>query len=243
MDIAESVIKLLFPDRCIICGDVTENNALKICKSCKELVRFTKDTECCRICSVPVEKGETLCTCCKTHRRYFVKNASAVVYEGAVRNTILRFKFEEKPFYYRGLAELIAAAVCERFKGVRFDMIAAVPLHKDRLKERGYNQAGLMAKYLSKKFSLPFADKELVKIRHTAAQSTLASADERFKNVKGAFAAAKREVFKGKTVLLTDDIFTTGATLNEVSKVIMNSGAKCVYTATAAAVAEKRVGI
>ena len=112
----------------------------------------------------------------------------------------------------------------------KFDLIVPVPMHRSSRRERGYNQAELIAKELSRTFSVPVAAKCVIKRRKTAAQKEL-NRLQRQSNLKGAFEVTDTETIKGKNVLLVDDVCTTGSTLAELTAVLLNSGAKSVYCA------------
>jgi ComF family protein len=111
------------------------------------------------------------------------------------------------------------------------DVVTAVPLHRVRRRERGYNQSDLIAKALASRMGKPFTDKALVRTCYTTSQ-TLLDRRERRKNLIGAFKAAKKGI-KGRSFLLVDDVFTTGTTVNEASKVLLNEGARDVFVMTA----------
>lgn len=105
------------------------------------------------------------------------------------------------------------------------DYLTFVPLHRARLKEREFNQSQLLALKLSRHFKVPLLDNLLKRVRPTPSQTNL-SKEERFKSLRGAFAARENEQIKGKTILLVDDVFTTGATFNECAKVLRQAGVK-----------------
>lgn len=113
------------------------------------------------------------------------------------------------------------------------DLIVPVPLHRSRKAERGYNQAELLAKYLSSKLGIPLNSRNLIRTKATKIQNKL-SRHEREQNLKDAFIIRQSNVFKDKRILLVDDIFTTGATVNECSRILMECGVKEVYVITIA---------
>jgi competence protein ComFC len=113
------------------------------------------------------------------------------------------------------------------------DVMVPVPLHIRRLRERGFNQALLLVKELSKRAGIPYQERVLRKIKDTPVQITLKKR-ERSKNLKGAFQVQDQEAIKGKTVVLVDDVYTTGATVNECSRALLAAGAKQVAVLTVA---------
>jgi len=139
------------------------------------------------------------------------------------------FKYEGKVKLGRFLSDLII----DRCLPPQFDIIVPVPLHSKRLKERGFNQSFLLAHQINKKLSLPVIADDLQRIKWTRPQVEL-DWRERASNVKGAFTLIDNEEIKGKEVLLIDDVYTTGSTVNECARVLKKAGAKKVYVATVA---------
>lgn len=226
-----NLLKLLFPERCILCGQVTKEGA--VCKQCADKLVFCRDIRICKKCSRPISEEQLLCEFCASTPRSFTACFAPVVYTGELRRSILKYKFYQHPEYHRGYAKLIFSHLLSLGVLPHFDLVVAAPLSKERMKERGYNQAQLIAKELARLMGLPFAKNCVRKIQHTAAQSTL-SHQERLKNVSNAFSVVNAEAVCGKTVLLTDDILTTGSTADEVAKQLLKAGAKQVYVAVVA---------
>lgn len=123
---------------------------------------------------------------------------------------------------------------CQEFLNEwRVDLIVPVPLHPRRLRWRGFNQSLLLAKQVSRRYEVPMDPFVLYRKRETAPQTQLAE-DERRRNVRGAFATGPEKPLKGKSLLLVDDVYTSGATVNECSRVLLHAGAKEVYVLTLA---------
>lgn len=233
MNILSKLLNLVFPLRCLGCDDVLDDEkGYLFCDECLKTCEFFRFKSRCRICSAPAEDGN-LCAYCRTHERNFIKNISCARYSGAIKEAVKRFKFDKRGDLYRGLGEILADEISDS-KLSAIDIITAVPLHKNRLKERGFNQSELLAKYVSKELAVAYAPKALIKVKDVPPQSSLKTPAERKKNVSGAFAVNDAEIIKGKNILLIDDVFTTGATLSEISRVLIKNGAKTVYTATVA---------
>lgn len=220
-----------FPDRCILCGQPLSGGA--VCEHCVDKLTLCRDIHICKKCSRPIDENQLFCTNCAVTPHYFTICFAAAVYEGEMRRSILKYKFYHHPEYYRGYARLIYAHLLSFDMLPHFDMIAAAPLSDARQKERGYNQAELIGKELARLMNLPFCKNCVRKIRHTNAQSTL-SYRERRKNLENTFRAERTETICGKTVLLVDDVFTTGTTADEITKQLLKSGAKQVYVAVVA---------
>ena len=130
------------------------------------------------------------------------------------------------------LGELLLEA-CEDLRDDGIDLLIPVPLHPRRLRERGFNQSLLLARHLSRRLGLPCEAEVLVKVKDTPSQTSLSPA-ERQRAVRGAFEVMKGERIREKRVLLVDDVFTTGATVNEASRVLLRAGAEEVLVITLA---------
>lgn len=208
------LLDLLFPPRCVFCGCIVAPGT-KICNSCAHTV-------------VPAE------TVRRMNLPAVGKNIPCAVlypYTGSVRESILRFKFEGEKWNADYYAERLAAQILEQFKGNAFDMITSVPLSGKRKKERGYNQSELIARRISERLRVPYAEC-LSKTADNAEQHRLRR-NERKSNVKGAYQALGAEI-RGQRILMIDDIMTTGATLSECATVLFKAGAESVFCAVVA---------
>ena len=214
------VMNILFPSKCMFCGKTLPSDAKEdflVCDKCVNQLPFRSKEE---------ERPDA----------YFPldRNESVFIYESRVKDAIHRFKFNGKKFYAKTFARFMFILISNRYIPSDIDCIFPVPLGPKRLLERGYNQAGELAFYISKQSQIPVCDKCLLRVKESVSQTALTSR-ERQKNIEGAFAANPDFDVRGKTVLLTDDVFTTGATLRECAKMLKEAGAKTVYSVTIAA--------
>jgi ComF family protein len=153
--------------------------------------------------------------------------------EDPLRRVVHSFKYGRKVSLGKPLGRLMARG-CEEFVNeCRVDLIIPVPLHSKRLRWRGFNQSALLARQVSRAYGLPMEPFVLMRDKETLPQTQL-SEEERRKNVRGAFSVRAAGALKGKTLLLVDDVYTSGATLNECSRVLMRAGADKVYILTLA---------
>ena len=200
-----------------------------ICDTCRdELPEIGKQ---CKVCSYPLDivYGEEFCHECRSRGRKFTVCTCGYKYKDGIRNTILGLKFKNRIDYSATMARIMIGQLAKRYDAeYPFDLITAVPLSRIRLKERKYNQAELVAKEISQILKIPRNFKILSKPREKVRQSRL-SAKQRRQSIKGCFEAINVETFKNKKVLLVDDVMTTGATLDETSKVLLKSGALEVH--------------
>ena len=205
----ENVSIFLFPQNCIICG---KRNEEWLCENCSnKLIKLEKFN------LVKID-GQYL-----DYLIYFFK------YEKIIRKLILNLKFSDKPYLNNIFFKLMTKILSHNKKICRkmslYDIIISVPMYKIKQKERGYNQTELLAKDFSKKFDISYNKKILIKCKNTKKQSSL-SEKERYKNLKNAFLISPKISVEGKNIILIDDIYTTGATMEECAKVLKQAGAK-----------------
>ena len=234
----KSFLELLYPEKniCQICGIRDEEiNDAYICKSCLlGLKRIQMPV--CGICGKGLSHNpdSDVCEECIRQERVFEAAKSPFYYKGAVKKLIHDYKYCNKAYYYKLFGYLLATHMKEN-NYTNFDFIISVPLHKIKLRKRGYNQSELLAKYIENQFNICCID-ALKRVSDTQKQSSL-SRHARQKNLQNAFVIKNNKIIKlieGKTVLIVDDIFTTGATVNECSRVLKLNGAGKVYALTIA---------
>ena len=156
-----------------------------------------------------------------------------MLFDGVARELIHRFKYDRRVHLARPLSLLTQEPLTSYASSLGVDLLIPVPLHRRRLRERGFNQAVLLGRPLSKTWGIPLVADNLKRIRWTEPQVTL-SASEREANVRGAFALADPAAVHGRKVILLDDVFTTGSTVAECSRVLRQAGAEGVYVITVA---------
>ena len=205
-------LDLLYPTKCIVCRKRLSPGIPTICPVCRETLPFASDIHI---------KGKCFSDC-----------VSAVRYEGSIREAILRFKFSDAQIYHIAFGELVAERIYEDLYG-EFDVLSWVPLAPDRRKERGYDQVELIAENVSDRLRLPLVPL-LKKRRGVSAQSLTSSPEERRANIAGAYRVIDPDAVRGKRILLIDDVVTTGATLSECAKTLLEAGADKVLCATLA---------
>lgn len=218
------VLSMLFPHRCPFCGKAISIGQV-VCSACESGISFVKGKTC-----PQCGRGVEYCYC--NGKFEFERCVSPFYYDGLVRKSIISFKFRAKKAYAAAYAEFAARIIEKEYSGICFDFIACVPLTKTELKERGFNQSEVFARALSGRLNLPFKN-ILVKPHDVKPQRTLNST-QRWDNIADAFSALHD--IGGATVLLVDDIITTGATLSDCARALKSSGAKEVFCATIACV-------
>lgn len=211
--IFEKIINLIYPKVCGICGEIASDD---ICNKCKVEIKGWKRN--------------------KKHI-YLTKNFTTHMYlfdyHEAIRQKILEFKFKEKTYLYESFVKIIIndKKICGFLKS--YDIIIPVPISKRRKSLRGYNQSEMISKKVAKKVQIEYRDDILYKIKDTLPQSLL-DKERRRENIKDAYYIKNKEAVKNKRIVLLDDIYTTGNTVNECSKVLKEAGAKEIGVLTLA---------
>lgn len=223
----------VFPRRCIYCGKVIVPER-QICEDCETNLPHIS-APICPLC------GHTKSDCvCKQKKHKFKAICAPFYYEDAIVQAVHRLKFENKDFLAVPFASDMAECVRREYADIVFDAVTFVPFTKRQMRVREWNPSEALAQALSEELSLPL-EPLLVKLFETKTQHNL-EARERTGNVFGVFDVADVNAVAGKTVLLVDDIKTTGATLHECAKMLMLSSAKAVYACTFAVTKRKADG-
>ena len=205
--------EIIFPPCCLICGKISKKY---LCKECKNKL---------------YEKAIFKISNCQD--AYFRRHIYIFDYKEDIRDLILEYKFKDKSYLYKIFSEIIIKneKICGNLK--KYDIIVPVPIHKKRKQGRGYNQSALIARNIANNFDNLKYEEILIKIKNTPTQSSL-SREERNKNVKNAYKLTCIEKIKNKKIVLLDDIYTTGFTSNECSRLLRENGAKEILVLTIA---------
>lgn len=234
--LATGALNTLLPPRCIASGDIVEAQGLMRADYWQE-IRFIAPP-CCAQCGLPFpfNPGEySLCGGCLEYPPVFDKARSAIVYNDASRLPILNFKYGDKLHTLGTFGMWVHQAYVQLQE--QADVVIPVPLHRKRLWQRRYNQAALLSSGLAKKAGLESLPDALVRTRHTKQQKGL-NRRQRKDNVRGAFAIRADAVAQlhNKNAVLVDDVYTSGATLNECTRVLKAAGVQKVFVVTIARV-------
>jgi ComF family protein len=169
-----------------------------------------------------------LCEDCLRKRPFYEAAWAPYRYEGAILKGIHRLKYGSKGFLADALGPLLSQFATERIDGSPSVLIMPVPLHPKRLRERGFNQSLLLARHVSGCLHIDLDFLSLRRVRYTPPQASLAK-KERLQNVQGAFELKNSDAVKGRSILLVDDVVTTGNTLNECARILRKAGAEKVF--------------
>ena len=212
MGVFSLFLDILFPPRCVFCREIISGDR-KVCPDC--------------IASLP-ETGSNA----RQKGDFFSVCVSPFYYEDNVRESLLRFKFNEATGNASVYAKYLAKCISQELSGC-YDLISWVPLSKKRYKERGYDQAMLLAMATALELDT-VAVSTLEKTVHVEKQSTMGSPEKRRANISGAYSVSDRELIRGKRILIIDDIITSGSTLSECARTLRAAGAAEVLCATVA---------
>ena len=206
-------INLIYPNVCGICDKLCKED---LCKKCEIKLN--------NMAKVKIDKYKG---------KNFSKHLYIFKYEGIIKERLINYKFNEKSYIYKAIVNFIIKneKICRFFKS--YDIIIPVPIHYNRKITRGYNQSALIAKKIARILNIQYESKVLFKRVNNKPQSTK-NKQERINNVKGVYYTKNEHKILNKKILLLDDIFTTGSTVNECSKILKESGAKLIDIITSA---------
>ncbi len=212
-NIIKSLIDIVYPRRCPYCNDIIDKNLL-CCYKCSKDIKT-----CINVREISIRNSNSKVIC-----------ISPLKYEGKVIEAFHRFKFRGYKSYAKEFAARITKSFVDYFPNYQLDFITSVPLSRRRKLERGYNQSELISKYLARELEVSYKNL-LVKVKNNKTQHNL-NHDERIENVKGAYLAKNLDIINGSNILLCDDVITTGNTLAECCKVLLDANAKSVVCVT-----------
>ena len=213
---------LLYPSRCILCGSLIEGDKL-ICADCVSKGLLISG-RICGFCGVGVEYCD-----CGHRRKHYIRRIACVYYNDPARRIFWRFKFHRHTTLGEYYGRLMAENVKSKYQSVSFDGIVPVPMHWFDRWKRGYNCTQLLALRIKKATGLPILSDVLYKRSRSKPQKDIKDPAKRAANVLDAFGIKNAEALQDKTILLVDDVCTTGATLNECAQMLRIYGAKKVY--------------
>ena len=214
-NIISKILDLIYPQVCGICGKINKNS---LCNKCE--IKLKKHFE------IKIDNYEDFST-------YYDKHIYFFQYEGSIRKLLINYKFNEKSYLYRSFVNFLLKKqkVFEIIK--TYDIILPVPISKKRYKQRGYNQTELIAREISKRAGIELVTNCVYKERNNVPQSTL-NKEDRIENVKNTYIIKNLKIIKDKRVIILDDIYTTGSTVNECSKLLKQNNVKEILVMTLA---------
>ncbi len=228
MKLFEQFLDILYPDNfsCIICGDdIFNENEYCVCAECKKDLPFISG-KVCKKCGLPINSMANYCDRCQRNKHFFDKAIATFYYKDEIARCIKNLKFENCRYLAKYLAKFMADTL--NANNIICDVIVPVPMHENRLRERGFNHSELLARHLSEIVNIPLDTKSLIKCVNTKTQVNL-NFEQRQNNLLNSFKVLNINAIKGKNVLVVDDVFTTGSTMDNCAKALKGAGANKVF--------------
>ncbi len=234
----QGLCDLIFPPNCLLCKNFIpiSPHDFPVCPRCQNLIKSNRPPFCQR-CSRPLSRlsAGLFCTICQKKNPAFDAAWAACLFNESLRELIHYFKYEQRTaltsYFSHHILNFMTAYCTERIAAI--DYLIPIPLHPARFRERGYNQALLLAQTIAQTLHIPLSKNNLIRVRYTDPQTELGLKD-RWTNIQDAFRIKRPAELKGKNILLIDDLLTTGATVSEAAQVLKQAGAQGVYAVTLA---------
>ena len=238
MNLLSSLIDIIYPPRCCVCKDFLEKHPGGRGDICDECFAGFKELPhpFCSICSEPFKskvEEDHLCEKCLRQRPFYDELRAPYLYEEKIMDAIQMIKYSGKSNIVKSIGPILGAFAGNWINDTGNVIMMPVPLHRKKLRQRGFNQSGLFVKAISPLLGLETDFYTLIRTRYTESQAGL-NLEQRRKNVKGAFEVRGDNDIKGKTVILVDDVATTGNTMNECARILKKAGAGKVLGLTLA---------
>ncbi|MCI8408409.1 MAG: ComF family protein [Lachnospiraceae bacterium] len=229
--IAEVLINMVYPPRCPLCGAIIKESKRLACDSCYKELEYVEEPRC-KCCSKAIEDEEAeYCYDCSRKEFYFESGIALWNYSSQMKKSLAMFKYQNRKEYGKFYGEEFVRVYGDVLKSLEPDALIPVPVHWTRYIERGYNQAAIIANQIGKRIQIPVVEDFLVRTKKTIAQKHLDDKG-REQNLQGAFAVSekwKKNEHKMECVVIIDDIYTTGSTINTCAKVLKKEGVKEIY--------------
>ncbi len=224
-------IDLIFPRRCPICDEIVDAELL-IHEYCLKELKVVKQPTCKKCGKQVLEEQIEYCQDCNRRKRSFDGGIAIFCYEGKIKDSLIKIKYKNKKEYLDFYGAAMGRKIEKWVNFLNVEMLIPVPIHPARKKERGFNQSEILAEKVSCRIKIPCRGDFLIRNKNTMPQKQL-NPDERLKNLEQAFLIANTQKIP-ESILLIDDIYTTGSTMEACARVLKESGVKKVYCAVVA---------
>lgn len=225
--LVHGLVGLLYPRCCPVCGEIVVPNGELICPACISRLSFVKEPVCKKCGKELTSEVAEYCFDCSKHRHSFEYGRALLNYNEAAQKSMVKIKYKNKREYL----DYYVAEVCARYEKhlyrMNADALIPIPVHPTRMRQRGFNQAELLACGIGKKLNIPVCTDALMRNKKTLPQKTL-SPSERLKNLEEAFIAGEM-VRDLRSIILVDDIYTTGSTIEACTRALLKAGVQSVY--------------
>ncbi len=228
--IRDRTLDLLFPPRCPICDEAVPYPEL-ICPECRKKLRYIKEPVCLKCGKRLQDEREEYCRGCLMTKHLFTEGRGLFEYQSTARS-MYRFKYAGRQEYARFYAEEIERRLGKKIRSWQADALVPVPIHYTRKRQRGYNQAERLAAEIGRRMHIPVERHLLRRVKKTLPQKQLGDA-QRQNNLKKAFKIGRNDV-KLKKIIIVDDIYTTGSTIDACAEELKKAGVERIYYISAA---------
>lgn len=224
----------IYPRRCPVCDGILEKQEPYICRTCAGKLKPIREPRC-RTCGRGLRSmTEEYCADCGRRQHAYDRGFAVYPYHGKIRESLMRFKYSGRQEYANFYAQAIWSYGEDIIRHMRPELLIPVPVHRKKLRMRGYNQAQVLGRRLSEKSGIPMLTDLVIRTRNTLPQKEL-DRQQRKRNLQNAFALKKPDrMFPWKRVLLVDDIYTTGSTVDALAVLLKEAGAEHVFFVAAA---------
>lgn len=230
MKLLQILLESIYPARCPLCHDIIRPRGALLCSACKKDIKILKEPRC-KKCSKAIDIFEAeYCFDCTNTKHYFTEGFAPFPYDRKMQRSMIYFKFHGRKEYGNFYAEVLGYTAAGVIKRWQPEVLIPVPLYKKKQRDRGYNQAEVIGRVLSQRFSIPIRTDLIERVRSTEAQKELSN-KERRKNLKNAFRVAGK-AGGYSSVLLVDDIYTTGSTVDAIARELKKDGVDHVFFIT-----------
>lgn len=228
-DFWEGLLDLVYPPKCLVCDEMQPDY---LCADCIKQITLIEGRVC-KDCGALLE-DDKWCTECQSIDFAFKSARSVGVYDGVLKDAIHQFKYSGHRVLAPVFGTLMVGYLHKHTDCLQnVDCIIPVPIHRSRLRQRGFNQSELLAEVISREFALPLVRGALVRTHATHPQVNLPN-DKRHENMQNAFQAVQADAIKSRSILLIDDVFTTGSTVDSAARSLRNAGAGEIHVLTLA---------
>ena len=220
------LLDLIYPRRCPVCDKAVKPFGNLICEECTKKIKYVKAPSCSKCGKELKDKRAIFCRDC-AHKEHGYDRGMALFAYPSVAESIYRFKYRGRQEYAVYYGERLAAVLGRRIAELKPDALVPVPIHDSKKRQRGYNQAELIARELGSRLNIPVETNLIKRVRKTIPMKDL-SAAERQNNLKRAFKICRNDV-KLNTIIIVDDIYTTGSTIDAIAREMRKAGIKRIY--------------
>ncbi len=229
-EVIEWALQAIYPRRCPICHDIVKPRGKLACPACRAKMRPVEEPRC-KKCGKPLVKEEVEhCADCSRRSHVFEEAAGIFLYDKVMRDSLMKCKYGGRKEYLDFYSQAMAHYGEKYLRRWRPGALAPIPMHKSRMRQRGFNQSVCLAQAAGQAFGIPVYEHMLEKAKKTRPQKELEERQRRT-NLKGAFTTGK-EFRPLASVVLVDDVYTTGSTLDEAAKCLKRAGVEKVYALT-----------